>query len=117
VKLVQYQIVTLTGAGPSASASDSRAWFAMGGYHLTEKLQLGTYYTRYLVASAGDPSNPANYFHDTVISGRYDINPNFYAKVEGHLIDGNALGFYTLDNPNGFMPKTNLLVAKIGFTF
>jgi hypothetical protein len=117
VKLVQYQTVTLTGTAPSTSGADSRAWFAMAGYHLTDKLQLGTYYTRYLMASAGDPTNPANYFHDAVVSGRYDINPNFYAKVEGHFIDGNALGFYTLDNPNGFMPRTNLLVAKLGFSF
>jgi hypothetical protein len=117
VKLVQYQTVTLTGTAPSTSGADSRAWFAMTGYHLTDKLQLGTYYTRYLMASAGDPTNPANYFHDAVVSGRYDINPNFYAKLEGHFIDGNALGFYTLDNPNGFMPRTNLLVAKLGFSF
>jgi hypothetical protein len=69
------------------------------------------------MASAGDPTDPANYFHEAVVSGRYDINPNFYAKLEGHFIEGNALGFYTFDNPNGFAPKTNLLVAKLGFSF
>jgi hypothetical protein len=89
----------------------------MGGYHLTDKLQVGTYYTRYVVASAANTSDPANYFHDAVVSGRFDINSNFYAKLEGHFIDGNALGFYSLNNPNALNPKTNLVVGKVGFTF
>jgi hypothetical protein len=117
VKLVQYQTVTLDGTAPATSASDSRAWFVMAGYRLTDKLQVGSYYTRYTLAEAGARSDPAEYFHDAVLSARFDINTNFYAKLEGHLIDGNALGFYTLDNPNPLVPKTNLLVAKLGFIF
>jgi hypothetical protein len=108
VKLVQYQ---------TATASDSRAWFALAGYHVTNKLQLGTYYTRYLIANSGDTSDPANYFHDAVVSARYDIDPHFYVKLEGHLVRGNALGFYSLDNANGLQPNTNLVVAKTGLTF
>ena len=117
VKLVQYQTVTPTGDASSTTASDSRAWFAMAGLHVTNKLQLGTYYTRYVIANSGATSDPMNYFHDTVLSARYDINPHFYAKAEGHFMDGSALGFYGLDNLNGLQPKTNLVVAKTGFTF
>lgn len=89
----------------------------MAGYHVTDKLQVGTYYTR--LWSAPLPSNPppADFFHEWVASGRYDINSNFYAKVEGHAINGTGIGYYGFDNPNGPKPKTKLLVAKIGFTF
>jgi hypothetical protein len=116
-KLVQYQTVTINGSAPSTSGFDTPSWFAMGGYHLTDKLQAGVYYTSLVVASALDKSDPANYFHDWAASSRYDINANFYAKLEGHFIDGNAAGFYGFNNPNGLNPKTNVLVAKVGFTF
>jgi hypothetical protein len=116
-KLVEYDIATVTGAPPSVDGMDERAWFAMGGYHLTEKLQAGAYYTRYLDASGGNHSDPANYFHDWVVSGRFDFNPYAYGKLEGHFIDGNGVGFYGVDNPNGLKPRTDLMVAKLGFTF
>jgi hypothetical protein len=116
VKLVQYQTVTTDGSAPSTSGTDTRSWFVMAGYHLTDKLQLGSYFTHSVVASA-DRTNPANYFNDVTLSGRFDFNANFYAKLEGHLIGGNADGFYTFDNPNGLMPRTNVLVAKVGFSF
>jgi len=116
-KLVQYQTFSVTSAAPSTSGSDTRSWFAMGGYHFTDKLQAGAYYTHELQPSAGDNSNPANYYKDWVGSSRFDFNSNFYAKLEGHLMDGNLVGLYNFNNPNGFKPRTKLLVAKIGFTF
>jgi hypothetical protein len=117
MKLVQYTDVAIGGEAPSTSLSDTRAWFAMGAYHVTDKLQMGAYYTRSVVASATDKSDPASYFHDWVLSSRYDINSYFYLKMEGHFIDGNGLGFYGFDNPNGLKPQTKLLVAKVGFSF
>lgn len=108
---------TVATVGPPASSStDNRAWFAMASYHVTDKFQAGGYYTRNAVLHA-DPSDPANYFHDWVLSGRYDINRYFYAKVEEHFIHGTALGFYDFDNPNGLQPSSKVLVAKIGFFF
>lgn len=117
MKLVQYQTFAIQGNDPATSGADSRAWFAMCGYHVTGKLQAGAYYNRYLLASGGDSSNPANYFREWVASSRYEIDSNFYAKLEGHFVSGNGVGFYGFDNVNGFKPKTNFMVAKIGFTF
>ena len=117
VRLVQYQRVAWSGMAPATTAVDSRAWFAMAGYHLTNKLQLGTYYTQYVIANSSDTSDPVNYFHDAVVSGRYDVDPHFYLKAEGHFIRGNALGFYSLQNPSGLQPNTSVVVAKAGFTF
>jgi hypothetical protein len=116
MRLVQYTDVAMGGEVPSSSLADTRAWFAMGGYHLTDKLQAGIYYTHYVVA-ASDQSDPVNHFRDTVVSGRYDFNSFFYSKLEGHFIDGTGLGFYGFDNPGGLKPQTRLVVAKVGFSF
>ena len=42
-KLVQYQTFTVTGLSPVTSGFDERAWFAMGGYHVTERFEAGAY--------------------------------------------------------------------------
>jgi hypothetical protein len=116
-KMIQYQTVTITGSAPSTSLLDNPAWFAMAGYRVTGKLQVGAYYTRSWEVPLDIPPTPDEYFHEWVVSSRYDINSNFYAKLEGHFINGNAFGFYGFNNPDGLQPKTNLLVAKVGFTF
>lgn len=89
----------------------------MGEYRLTDKLQVGAYYTRLWSAPLPTPVLPEDYFHDWVASSRYDINSNFYAKLEGHYIEGNGVGYYSFNNSNELKPKTVLLVGKVGFTF
>jgi len=95
---------------------DQRAWYPMVSYRLTEKLQVGTYYSHY-VDKAADTTQPANYSKDWVVSGRYDFNEYFYGKIEGHFQHGNGLGYYAGDNPNGLKPNSNMLAARVGFTF
>ncbi len=113
--LLQHTEVTTDGT-LSSSVSNARAWFAMAGYHVNGKLQVGVYRARNTVPG-GDPSDPANRFRDWVVSSRYDINQYFYTKLEGHFMDGAGLGFYGFDNPNGLQPETKLVVAKVGFCF
>ena len=96
--------------------ADGRSWFAMGSYRLSKKFQAGSYYSHY-VDKAADTTQPANYSKDWVLSGRYDFNQYFYAKLEGHFLHGTALGYYTSTNPNGLAPDSKMLAAKIGFTF
>ena len=88
----------------------------MGSYRLLKKLHVGSYYSRY-VNKALDTSQPANYSKDWVVSGRYDFDSYFYAKLEQHFLHGDALGYYTSTNPNGLSPNSNILVAKVGFSF
>jgi hypothetical protein len=95
---------------------DGRSWFAMGSYRLRKKFQIGSYYSHF-VNKAADTTQPANFSKDWVLSGRYDFNAYFYAKIEGHFLHGTALGYYTSTNPNGLTPNSNMLAAKIGFTF
>ena len=96
--------------------ADGRSWFAMGSYRLSKKFQAGTYYSHY-VNKAADTTQPANYSKDWVLCGRYDFNPYFYAKIEGHFLHGTNLGYYNSTNPNGLAPNSNMLAAKIGFSF
>jgi hypothetical protein len=95
---------------------DQRAWYPMASYELTKKLQVGGYYSHYL-NKAADWTQSQNYSKDWVISGRYNFNSNFYGKVEGHFLRGTALGYYESINPNGLKPDTNMLAARIGFSF
>jgi hypothetical protein len=95
---------------------DTRAWFAMASYRLSERLQLGTYYSHY-VNKEGDTTLSANYSKDWAVSGRYDFNSYFYGKIEGHFLHGTGLGYYASTNSNGLKPNSNMLAAKIGFTF
>jgi hypothetical protein len=98
------------------SRYDSRNWYGMFSYRLTEKFQLGTYYSQSW-NPLGNPRLPANYSNDAVLSGRFDFNSYFYAKLEGHFIRGTSLDYYTFDNPNGEKTATNLLATKLGFSF
>jgi hypothetical protein len=95
---------------------DQRAWFAMGSYRLLKKFQVGSYYSCY-VNKGMDTSQPANYSKDWVVSGRYDFNSYLYGKLEGHFLRGTGLGYYASTNPNGLKSNSNMLAAKIGFTF
>jgi hypothetical protein len=95
---------------------DQRSWFVMGSYRITERFQAGSYYSHY-VNKALDTALPANYSKDWVVSGRYDFNAYFYGKIEGHFLHGTGLGYYESTNPNGLKPNSNMLAAKIGFTF
>ena len=95
---------------------DGRSWFAMGSYRLRNNFRIGSYYSHYVDKSA-DTTQPANYSKDWVVCGRFDFNAYFYAKIEGHFLRGTALGYYSSTNPNGLAPNSNMLAAKIGFSF
>jgi len=95
---------------------DQRAWFVMGSYQISQKFRLGSYYSHYVVKGT-DTALPENYSRDWVVCGRYNFNSYFYAKLEGHFLHGTALGYYASVNPGGLRPNSNMLAAKIGFSF
>ena len=115
VSLLQHDNYTLDGA-VEAETTTSRSWYAMGGYRLTDKLQVGVYRTNNLITNA-DRTDPWNYFKDWTVSSRFDFDSHWYANLKGHFIDGYGLGFYGSNNPGDLSPRTRLLVAKLGFTF
>jgi len=110
------QPVLTVGSAAIPVSADQRAWYSMASYRLTQKLHVGSYYSHY-VNKASDTSLAANYSKDWVVSGRYDFNEYFYGKLEGHFLHGTGLGYYASANPNGLKPNSNMLAARIGFSF
>ncbi len=104
--------------GPTSQVMpmDSRAWYPMVRYDVTRKLQIGTYYSHY-VNKAQATQSEFSYSKDWTISGRYNMNSYFYAKLEAHFLHGTGLGYYASVNPGGLKPNTNMLAARIGFSF
>lgn len=104
---------------------DTRSWYISGSYRLHKRLEVGSYYSRFtdVRAYTGLPaSDPGSYLKDKVISARIDANQHIYFKLEGHFMKGYAQealvrGFYSVVNPGGFKPTTNMLVMRTGFNF
>ncbi len=109
---------TAGGPIPVPNPVDWRSWYVMTSYQAMKKLQVGTYYSHLVDAGGGqDTSHSGNHSKDWTISGRYDFNPHFYAKLEEHFVHGTDIGYYSDSNPNGLKPKSSILAARIGFTF
>lgn len=105
---------------------DMRGWYLAGAYRVSKRVELGTYYSRYWVTSTylglHDTSQPNAHDYDKVVSMRVDLTSFWNLKVEGHFMDGWGLGpypngFYPQENASGFVPNTNALVLKTGFSF
>jgi hypothetical protein len=113
-------VTATTAGGPVVipDALDWRSWYVMTSYRVTEKLQLGTYYSHFVDAGASaSTALIAKYSRDWTVSGRYDFNSYFFGKLEEHFVHGTDLGYYPDSNPNGEKPRSNVLAAKIGFSF
>lgn len=109
---------TSQGAVTLPNPIDWRSWYAMTSYRVAQKLQIGTYYSHIVDAGGGqDTSLSGNYSKDWAITGRYDFNSHFYAKLEQHFEHGTDVGFYSDTNPNGLKPRSNILAARVGLTF
>jgi hypothetical protein len=101
------------------------AWYIGGGYRVSKRLQLASYYSHYWIGFPLPDVEPAGSGHmnDKVVTGRVDINRFFSLKIEGHFMAGIGLpgdypdGFYLVNNPQGLQPDTNALVIKGGFNF
>jgi len=97
---------------------DYRSWYVMTSYRVAERFQLGTYYGHLVDAGGGESTTVSrDYSKDWTISGRYDFNAHFYAKLEEHFLHGTDIGYYSDSNPNGLEPRSNILAARIGVTF
>jgi hypothetical protein len=120
--------------GAGSAETDVRGWYVSGAYRLGKRVEIGSYYSYYSVRSSAtgvvaliltpqtDTSLPQNHVYDKVVAARVDLNRFLYVKVEGHFMDGYGIGpypdgFYPQQNPTGFKPTTNALVAKTGFHF
>jgi hypothetical protein len=91
---------------------DTRAWYTSAAYRVNKRLAFGGYYSHFIVNwvvtapgqfESPSESAPDRHLYDKVITARVDLNRFWYAKVEGHFMDGYAGFFY----PDGFYPQVN----------
>jgi hypothetical protein len=94
---------------------DTRGWYGMATYKVTDKLSVGLYDSQFF--NRGTPLGPARFSKDWAISARYDFSQYLYAKAEQHFIDGTAVGYSGANNLNGLQPDTNLTLLKLGVSF
>jgi len=109
-----------TSVYPDELTNTTRSGYAAASYRLSKHWQLGSYYSAFYQGS--NLAIPAAHIVDKVASVRFDVTSFWDIKLEGHFINGHASepsvhGFYALNNPQGFVPDTNILVIRTGFEF
>jgi hypothetical protein len=67
----------------------SERYYALGAYRLRGWLQLGAYYSG-LYPNVDQRSGRESMQHDVAGTLRFDINPHWLVKLEGHFIHGTA---------------------------
>jgi hypothetical protein len=101
----------------------NESWFLAGSVHAMKRLSLGVYHSNFHVDVPADPANKAtNHIYDEVATARLDLNRFWTVKAEEHFMDGygdlySAHGFYERSNPNGFKPRTDMLMLRTSFFF
>lgn len=111
--------------------TDIRPWYVSGSYRINKRLELGSYYSHFIIngninvpgqSFSPSVSDPDRHLYDKVVTARIDLKRFWYAKIEGHFMDGYGGyyypdGFYPMVNPQGVTPNTNALVIKSGLYF
>jgi hypothetical protein len=101
---------------------DLRGWYLSAAYRVSKRLELGTYYSRYVPDKRQPVDPPFGHIYDRTVTARIDLSSHWNVKVEGHFMDGygnplSAAGFYLPQNPQGYKAKTNMLVIRTAYSF
>jgi hypothetical protein len=112
---------TFVSAGRGA-LQDFFSWYTSAAYRINKRLEFGGYYSRFFPDLTVDFSGPDGHIYDKVLTMRVDLTNHWNVKVEGHLMDGfadahSARGIYVQTNPQGEVPKTNILIIRTAFYF
>ncbi len=115
------QDVVAAGQASIRNGSDM-GMFASVAYRVIDRLELGTYHSRFYVDAPTSLAPAADHIFDQAITARVEITKSWNIKAEGHFMDGygdlySARGFYLRSNPAGLKEKTNMLVLRTGFSF
>jgi hypothetical protein len=73
---------------PNARTVNER-YYVMASYHVTPWFTPGAYYSGFFLNMA-DRTGRQQYQHDVAATLRFDVNPNWLFKLEGHLMRGTA---------------------------
>jgi hypothetical protein len=105
----------------SKSVQVSEGYYGSGSYRFTDWFELGVYYSE-AYTNVEDRDTDGNFLKDWALSTRFDINDNWIAKLEGHLMDGTAFTNIDQDNPDAsshadLEQDWFLFAAKITYSF
>lgn len=109
--------------GKTSRDGPSQAWYLMVSYSPLERLTLSVFYDEFYSmkndkegTSRTNVVNPSAWRKDIAVGARYQLNENWVAKVEYHLVDGAAmqLGFLNADGAERYW---NYFAGKIAFNF
>lgn len=101
-------------APPRSSKSGNRSYYISVARRLTDKLEVGTYYSHtgasYPAVGAVPSTTRRN---DWTVSGRYDVNDHLLFKLEVHFINGTKDMFNVpeISNPAGALRDSMILFA------
>jgi hypothetical protein len=101
------------------------AYYANASYRFTDWFEIGAYYSEFYYNK--DDKHGKNFERismpdylawqkDAALSLRFDIDPYWNFKLEGHSIDG-ATQLLRQENPDGYEKNWYLFAAKISFSF
>jgi hypothetical protein len=107
--------VSLNGFPAQVEGVDTRAWYAMASYKVTDKLSAGAYQSQSFDHRAA--LGPARYQKDWALSARYDFNQYVYAKAEQHFLNGTELSYDADLNQGGLKPTSKFTILKVGVSF
>lgn len=115
--------ITAGGRPVPNRAANLESFFASATWRFTSWFQVGTYNSRFQFDANAVPGvlpGASAFIHDQTVTMRFDYKRHYTFKIEGHFMDGvgspiSAHGFYLFDNPQGLKPKTDMLVATLGF--
>ncbi|HLP60296.1 MAG TPA: hypothetical protein VK186_15760, partial [Candidatus Deferrimicrobium sp.] len=105
---------------------DTESYYISATYRFSEQFELGINYSAYTTDLNGIPDAPLvlpylDYQNDLCAAVRFDLNPHWTFKVEGHLIEGAALCFpkYNLNDAGipVFARNWALFGTKMTYTF
>lgn len=113
----------------------SEGYYASLIYRLNDYIEVGTYYSEYFPdrndrkgegrrEKIGQPES-MGWLKDFAVSLRFDIMPNWVAKLEGHIMDGTAIMFVQDNKPGNAGDLSDydleddwwLFAAKLTFAF
>ncbi len=75
--------------GAQVLSVTNQRFYGMASYRLTPWFAPGVYYSS-LLSDIHKPLTRDNYQHDAAATLRFDINPYWLVKLEGHYIDGTT---------------------------
>jgi hypothetical protein len=113
---------TVMGKPVLVSDPSTMGGYGTVAYRVAKCLELGTYHSWFYVDSPRTAGSAANHIFDQAVTARFDLNRFWYAKIEGHFMDGygdtySSHGFYTVNNPKGLKPTTNMILIRTGVSF